>query len=49
MSKRPKLIASDLDGTIVSHSGVITQRTIDAFTKAKDLGVHVFFLPSRSG
>ena len=47
MSKRPKLIATDLDGTIVSHSGVITQRTIDAFTKAKDLGVHVFFVTGR--
>ncbi len=47
MSKRPKLIATDLDGTIVSHSGVITQRTIDAFTKAKDLGVHIFFVTGR--
>ena len=47
MSKRPKLIATDLDGTIVSHKGVITQRTIDAFTKAKDLGVHVFFVTGR--
>ena len=47
MSKRPKLIATDLDGTIVSHEGVITQRTIDAFTKAKDLGVHVFFVTGR--
>jgi len=42
VSKRPKLIATDLDGTIVSHEGVISQRTIDAFTRAKDLGVHVF-------
>lgn len=47
MSKRPKLIATDLDGTIVSHKGVITQRTIDAFTKAKDLGVHIFFVTGR--
>ena len=47
MSKRPKLIATDLDGTIVSHKGVISQRTVDAFTKAKDLGVHVFFVTGR--
>ena len=47
MSTRPKLIATDLDGTIVSHKGVITQRTIDAFTRAKDLGVHVFFVMGR--
>jgi hypothetical protein len=47
VSKRPKLIATDLDGTIVSHDGVITQRTIDAFTRAKDLGVHVFFVTGR--
>jgi len=26
VNKRPKLIASDLDGTIVSHKGVISQR-----------------------
>jgi HAD superfamily hydrolase (TIGR01484 family) len=47
VSKRPKLIATDLDGTIVSHKGVITQRTIDAFTRAKDLGVHIFFVTGR--
>jgi len=47
VSKRPKLIASDLDGTIVSHKGVISQRTIDAFTSARDLGVHVFFVTGR--
>lgn len=47
MSKRPKLIASDLDGTIVSHKGVISQRTIDTFTRARDLGVHIFFVTGR--
>ena len=47
MSKRTKLIASDLDGTIVSHKGVISQRTVDAFTKARDLGVHVYFVTGR--
>ena len=47
MSKRPKLIATDLDGTIVSHKGVISQRTVDVFTRAKDMGVHVFFVTGR--
>jgi Cof subfamily protein (haloacid dehalogenase superfamily) len=47
VSQRPKLIATDLDGTIVSHKGVITQRTIDAFTRAKDMGIHVFFVTGR--
>lgn len=47
MNKRPKLIASDLDGTIVSHKGVISQRTIEAFTRARDLGVHIYFVTGR--
>ena len=47
MSKRPKLIATDLDGTIVHHNGTITQRTIDAFTRARDLGVHIYFVTGR--
>ena len=47
MSKRPKLIATDLDGTIVHHDGTITQRTINAFTRARDLGVHIYFVTGR--
>jgi len=47
VSKRPKLIATDLDGTIVSHEGLISQRTIDAFTRAKELGIHIFFVTGR--
>jgi HAD superfamily hydrolase (TIGR01484 family) len=47
VSKRPKLIATDLDGTIVHHDGTITQRTIDAFTRARDLGVHIYFVTGR--
>jgi Cof subfamily protein (haloacid dehalogenase superfamily) len=45
--RRPKLIASDLDGTIVAHYGEITQRTINAFRKAHDMGVHIFFVTGR--
>ena len=47
MSKRPKLIATDLDGTIVHHDGTITQITIDAFTRANNLGVHIYFVTGR--
>ena len=43
----PKLIASDLDGTIVAHYGDITQRTIDAFRKAHSMGVEIFFVTGR--
>ena len=45
--RRPKLIASDLDGTIVAHYGDITQRTIDAFRKAYSMGVQIFFVTGR--
>jgi Cof subfamily protein (haloacid dehalogenase superfamily) len=50
--KRPKLIATDLDGTIVVHGAGyneshIRQRTIDAFTKARDLGIHIYFVTGR--
>ncbi len=47
MSKRPKLIATDLDGTIVQHDGTITQRTIHAFSKANELGIYIFFVTGR--
>ncbi len=47
MSKRPKLIATDLDGTIVQHDGTITQRTVDALTRARDVGVHIYFVTGR--
>jgi Cof subfamily protein (haloacid dehalogenase superfamily) len=44
---RPKLIATDLDGTIVNHDGRISERTISAFKSARDLGVEVFFVTGR--
>ena len=47
MSKRPKLIATDLDGTIVQHDGTISARTIAAFTHAHKLGVHIYFVTGR--
>jgi Cof subfamily protein (haloacid dehalogenase superfamily) len=45
--RRPKLIASDLDGTIVAHYGSVTRRTIDAFRKAHSMGVEIFFVTGR--
>jgi Cof subfamily protein (haloacid dehalogenase superfamily) len=45
--RRPKLIATDLDGTIVPHSGVISERTLRAFSRARDLGVEIFFVTGR--
>jgi Cof subfamily protein (haloacid dehalogenase superfamily) len=45
--KRPKLIATDLDGTIVSNYGFISERTVAAFTKAHHLGIEIFFVTGR--
>ena len=45
--RRPKLIASDLDGTIVAHYGEITQRTINAFRKAHSMGIEIYFVTGR--
>lgn len=45
--KRPRLIATDLDGTIVSHYGVITHRTKAAFHAAHHAGIEIFFVTGR--
>ena len=45
--KRPKLIATDLDGTIVPHYGKISQRTKEAFTAAHNLGIEIFYVTGR--
>jgi Cof subfamily protein (haloacid dehalogenase superfamily) len=47
VTSRPKLIASDLDGTIVAHYGEISQRTIDVFLRAHGMGIHIFFVTGR--
>jgi Cof subfamily protein (haloacid dehalogenase superfamily) len=44
---RPKLIATDLDGTIVNHDGRISDRTVNTFKRARDLGVEIFFVTGR--
>jgi hypothetical protein len=35
--RRPKLIATDLDGTIVNHDGTISDRTVTTFKRARDM------------
>ena len=47
MSFRPKLIASDLDGTIVANYGDISQRTINVFRSAHSMGIPIFFVTGR--
>jgi Cof subfamily protein (haloacid dehalogenase superfamily) len=45
--RRPKLIATDLDGTIVNHDGTISERTVTTFKRARDMGVEIFFVTGR--
>ena len=45
--KRPKLIGTDLDGTIVAHYGFISERTKIAFTAANVAGIHIYFVTGR--
>lgn len=45
--KRPKLIGTDLDGTIVPFDRPISARTIEAFTAAHKLGVAIYFVTGR--
>lgn len=42
-----KLIASDLDGTIVAPDGTITERTRRAFLDARAAGIHIVFVTGR--
>jgi hydroxymethylpyrimidine pyrophosphatase-like HAD family hydrolase len=45
--KRPRLIATDLDGTIVPFDRPISQRTIRALTAAHSFGIHIYFVTGR--
>ena len=45
--KRPKLIATDLDGTIVNHDGRISDRTLATFKRAHAEGIEIFFVTGR--
>lgn len=44
---RPRLIATDLDGTVVPHEGEVSARTIAAFRKAHEMGIEIFFVTGR--
>ena len=45
--KRPKLIGTDLDGTIVAHYGFISERTKIAFAAANAAGIEIYFVTGR--
>ncbi|MER1996918.1 MAG: HAD family hydrolase [Arthrobacter sp.] len=42
-----RLVASDLDGTIVGPDNRISDRTVNAFHKCADAGIHVVFVTGR--
>jgi len=42
-----RLVASDVDGTIMGHDGVITARTRSAFAAVREAGVEVVFVTGR--
>lgn len=47
MNVRPRLIATDLDGTIVHHDGSVSERTLAAFEAASALGIRIVFVTGR--
>lgn len=47
MNSRPRLIATDLDGTIVRHDGTVSHRVLAAFEAAMDAGVRIVFVTGR--
>ena len=44
---KPKLIATDLDGTIVQFNGRISPRTVETFNRALDEGVRIIYATGR--
>ena len=44
---RPRLVATDLDGTIVAEDGVVTDRTVATLRAVEALGVPVVFVTGR--
>ncbi|ASN37592.1 haloacid dehalogenase [Arthrobacter sp. 7749] len=42
-----RLVASDLDGTIIRADGSISARTIEAFNRARAAGMHIVFVTGR--
>ncbi|MFD7897281.1 Cof-type HAD-IIB family hydrolase [Streptomyces sp. NPDC059743] len=44
---RPRLIATDLDGTLLRHDKSVSDRTIAALKGAEEAGIEVFFVTGR--
>ncbi|WP_405558323.1 Cof-type HAD-IIB family hydrolase [Streptomyces canus] len=44
---RPRLIATDLDGTVVRGDGTISARTVEAFARVRDAGAEFVFATGR--
>lgn len=42
-----RLIASDIDGTILGHDGKISTRTVEAFSAAAEAGIEIVFVTGR--
>ncbi len=42
-----RLIASDIDGTILGHDGIISARTVEAFAAAAEAGIDIVFVTGR--
>ena len=47
VSQPPRLIATDLDGTIVHHDGSVSARTLAAFDAASEAGIRIVFVTGR--
>ncbi|WP_330297392.1 Cof-type HAD-IIB family hydrolase [Streptomyces sp. NBC_00503] len=43
----PRLIATDLDGTLLRDDKSVSQRTVDALAAAEEAGIEVFFVTGR--
>jgi Cof subfamily protein (haloacid dehalogenase superfamily) len=47
MSRRPRIVACDLDGTLVRSDGTISERTVKALQLAEEAGATVVFVTGR--
>ncbi|MFI6548480.1 HAD family hydrolase [Streptomyces prunicolor] len=44
---QPRLVASDLDGTVVREDGTVSARTVEAFARVRDAGAEFVFATGR--